>query len=365
MTAMDDLPKFKASDGREIALLPGWFQNKVNIGWPHGIKDFKTFVETCMALNAPYPKTFMFFLNKLITANSMKCLFEENGVRLDGTARLLDVCTGPAVLPRAFKALGWCGEAHGVDITDRRDDFTDEEFRRIWKEGRDATYSEDLNFGIPIFDLYQTMNSLQTGLTNCFDALFSFDDIKSGGLMDSYTVGDFLAYEPRRKFDLVTLTCGMEYFDANQFFAKLSGIMEAGGVFATFNDYFYELYGASMNLPMEAPWLHARLSKPDLLRYYEEFHPDIAGHAKRAFYFPTTHFTVRDFIRTAGSHGLELISYRRTIQTYAVKNFFYINPFLRDYFFNCVLPDCRAINDTVSADDLFTNYLTMVFRKAA
>ncbi|MCH7910850.1 MAG: hypothetical protein IIB38_14705 [Candidatus Hydrogenedentes bacterium] len=41
MTTMDDLPKFKASDGREIALLPGWFQNKVNIGWPHGIKEIR------------------------------------------------------------------------------------------------------------------------------------------------------------------------------------------------------------------------------------------------------------------------------------------------------------------------------------
>ena len=104
MTAMDDLPTFKASDGREIALLPGWFQQKAKIGWPRGIEDFNTFVETCVSVDVTYPKGVDFFINKLITANTMKCMLEENGVRLDGAARLLDVCTGPAVLPRAFKA---------------------------------------------------------------------------------------------------------------------------------------------------------------------------------------------------------------------------------------------------------------------
>ena len=272
-----------------------------------------------VALDASFPKTFMFFLNKLITANSMKCLFEENGVRLDGSARLLDVCTGPAVLPRAFKALGWCGEAHGVDISDRRADFTDQEFIDHWKDGCAAADEEKYQFGLPIFEMYETMNSDQTEITNCFDSLFSFADIKVDDLMDSYAVSDFLAYESRRKFDLVTLTGGMEYFDTDRFFAKLSSVMEAGGTFATFNDYFYELHGAAMNLPMEAPWLHARLSKPDLLRYYQEFHPDIADHARRAVYFPTTHFTVRDFIRTAGNHGLEIVSYRRAIQANTVK----------------------------------------------
>ena len=312
-----------------------------------------------------YPNNLDFFINKLITANSMKSLLEETGVRLDGCARLLDVCTGPAVLPRAFKALGWCAESHGVDIKDRRDDFTDDVFLAYWKQCLAAVTGESKEFGPKIFDLYNDANSSQTGLSNCFDALFSFDGIKSGGLMDSYAVGDFLDYEPRCKFDLVTLTGGMEYFDADRFFAKLSGVMETGGVFATFNDYFYELHGAAMHLPMEAPWLHARLSKPDLFRYYEEFHPDIADHAKRAVYFPSTHFTVRDFIRSAGNHGLEIVSYRRAIKTNTVKNFFYLDPFLKDYFFDCVLPESQALNETVCADDLFTYYLTLVFRKAA
>ena len=295
----------------------------------------------------------------------MKCLLEANGVRIDGTARLLDVCTGPTVLPRVFKALGWCAEAHGVDIKDRRDDFTDKDFVDLWRSVLKEEHGKRGQEALDIFNLYETVNSAQTGINNSFDMFYSFENLKHGDFIDSYTISDLLAYEPRRKFDLVTLTGGMEFFDADRFFAKLSPMMEPGGVFATFNDYFYELHGAAIGLPMDAPWLHARLSKPDLFRYYEEFHPDIADHAKRAVYFPSTHFTVRDFIRSAGNHGLEIVSYRRAIKTNTVKNFFYLDPFLKDYFFDCVLPESQALNETVCADDLFTYYLTLVFRKAA
>ena len=240
MTVLDELPTFKASDGREIALLPGWFQNKVNIGWPGGIKDFKTFVEQCVGVDAPDPRDVKFFTNKIITANAMKCLFEENGVRLDGSARLLDVCTGPAVQPRTFKALGWCREAHGVDISNRQDEFSDAQFLKIWREARNASNGADFDYGLPIFHTYESVNSKQTGINNCFDAFFLFNGNEDSVSIDSYSVCDFLDYEPPCMFDLVTLNRGMENFDSELFFAKLSSVMEPGGVYATFNDYFYD-----------------------------------------------------------------------------------------------------------------------------
>ena len=197
MTVLDELPTFKASDGREIALLPGWFQNKVNIGWPGGIKDFKTFVEQCVGVDAPDPRDVKFFTNKIITANAMKCLFEENGVRLDGSARLLDVCTGPAVQPRTFKALGWCREAHGVDISNRQDEFSDAQFLKIWREARNASNGADFDYGLPIFHTYESVNSKQTGINNCFDAFFLFNGNEDSVSIDSYSVCDFLDMSPR------------------------------------------------------------------------------------------------------------------------------------------------------------------------
>ena len=152
----------------------------------------------------------------------------------------------------------------------------------------------------------------------------------------------------------------MENFDSELFFAKLSSVMEPGGVYATFNDYFYELHGSAMHLPMEAPYEQAGFVS--LLRGIPS---DISDGRKKAVYFPTTHFTARDYIRTAAKHGLEIVSYKRVIQTPIVKNFFYLDNFLREYFFGCVLSDCRALNDTVCPDDLFAYYLTLVFRKTA
>ena len=119
---IDELPIFKAGDGRDVSLLPGWFEKILNLGWPYGIKDFKKFVETCIEqpdAGVAYPVNPLLFLNKLVTANTIKCILEEIGYQFDGSARLLDICTGPAILPRAIKALGLCREAHGIDIQDR------------------------------------------------------------------------------------------------------------------------------------------------------------------------------------------------------------------------------------------------------
>jgi hypothetical protein len=99
-------PKFRTSDGREILLLPGWFDNRMKQGWPYDIKNFRTFVETCILSEKSYSDTAAFCINKLITADAMKSLVEESGYEFMGSERLLGLCTGPAVLPRVFKSWG-------------------------------------------------------------------------------------------------------------------------------------------------------------------------------------------------------------------------------------------------------------------
>ena len=131
MTVIDEKSTFKTSDGRDIAFVPGWFENKNQ--WPYGITDFRTFVERCVLTETSYPRDPSFLLNKLITANSVKCLLEENGYDFGGEASMLNICTGPAVLPRVFKALGLCKEAHGVDVEDRGNAFTDDQLIAIWE----------------------------------------------------------------------------------------------------------------------------------------------------------------------------------------------------------------------------------------
>ena len=359
MLDIKSLPKFKTSDGREIVLVPDWFEN--NPGWPYGIKDFETFVNTLSEKS--YPDSAEFCINKLIIADVMKSLLEESGYEFRGSERLLDLCTGPAVLPRVFKALGLCKEAYGVDMEDRSRAYSDDKLMAIWRANRDATYQEAYKYGLDIFQLYETVSKLQTNVNNCFYMLFSVDDTNKDCSMDGYDVSDLLSYAPNKTFDVVTMTFGMDYFDIDEFFQKVSGLMSVGGVFATVNEYCYECFACAMHLPMDAPWLHVRVTKNDLLRYYDEFRPDIAETARKAVYFPSIHITVKDYVRAAKENGLELCFYRRVISTNRVRDILSSDPFIRDYFRDMVLPDARVMNRSVIADDFFTRDLAMVFRK--
>ena len=191
-------PKFKASDGREIVLLSGWFENRVKQGWPYGIGDFETFVNTCILSEKAYPTSVEFCLNKLITADAMKSLIEESGYEFRGSERLLDLCTGPAVLPRVFKALGLCEEAYGVDVEDRSRAYSDDKLMSIWRGNRDSTYQEAHKYGLNIFEWYERVNSVQTGINNSFYMLFSSTDTNKDCSMDGYDVSDLLSYAPNK-----------------------------------------------------------------------------------------------------------------------------------------------------------------------
>ena len=95
-----------------------------------------------------------------------------------------------------------------------------------------------------------------------------------------------------------------------------------------------------MHLPMDAPWLHVRVTRDDLFRYYDEFRPDIAETARKAVYFPDVHVTAKDYVRAAKEIGLELCFYRRLINTDRVREILFSIPLMRDYFakWSCPIP---------------------------
>ena len=274
---------FTAENGREIRLIENWFQKKT--GWPYGITDFRRFVDEFI-VGASYPSSPDFGLNKLATANGIKALLIEHGFSFSRDLSMLDVCTGPAILPRVFKALKLVGRASGIDIQDRSGHYSVEEIAQFWMMAQDQAVADDSG----VFDTYSIINKLQIGQTNVFDFLL-IEDVIDGNLlaMDDYVVADFLEHEFAEAFDLVTLTGGFEYMDVEAFFAKLSSAMKPGAYFATFNDYFYDMFGASMHLPMDAPWFHARVSRADFMRCYAEKHPELKDCAEKAYYFPAGH----------------------------------------------------------------------------
>ena len=351
---------FIAENGREIRLIENCFQSRTQ--WPYGITDFRQFVDEII-VGASYPSTPAFGLNKLITANGIKALLIEHGFSFSRDLSLLDVCTGPAILPRAFKALKLVGRAVGIDIQDRSGHFSAEYISHFWMAAANQAVADEST----VFDSFSEVNKLQIGETNVFDFLFIEDPIDGSLLtMDDYVVADFLEHEFAEAFDFVTLTGGFEYMDVEAFFAKLASVMKPGAYFVTFNDYFYERFGASMHLPMDVPWLHARVSWADFMRCYAENHPELKDCAEKAYYFPAghRHKTVQDYKATAARHGLEMLSFRRGLHEGQVKKFLFGVASTRAYFVDEVLADARALNPTVTPEDLFTTYLTMVFRRS-
>ena len=181
--------------------------------------------------------------------------------------------------------------------------------------------------------------------------------------IDGYIQDDFLNYSPDFKFPLVTLMGGLDFFDASSFFAKLSEIMAPGGIFATFNDYFYELW-SGMHLPMDAPWLHVRLTKDDFLRYYETMRPEILEPVKKACYSQASHNTTVDFTRKAREHGLEVVAFQRVFDKNTIQQLLFGTLENMNMVYKVILKDCLSVNPTVVPEDLFTKILIMVLRKA-
>ena len=59
-----------------------------------------------------------------------------------------------------------------------------------------------------------------------------------------------------------------------------------------------------------------------------------------------------------------MLSFRRALQEGVVKNWLFGIASMRPYFVDEVLADARVLNPTVTPEDLFTLYLTMVFRRS-
>ena len=348
---------FTAENGREIRLIENWFQRKPQ--WPYGITDFRQFVDEII-VGASYPNTPSFGLNKLITANAFKALLIEHGFSFSRDLFMLDVCTGPAILPRVFKALKLVGQVVGIDIQDRSDHYSAEDITHFWMAAGNQAVADDGT----LFDTYSLVNNVQIGDTNVFDFLLIEDPVDASLLtMDDYVVADFIEHEFAEVFDLVTLASGFEYMDVEAFFAKLAMVMKPGAYFATFNTYFYDISGSAMHLPMDAPWLHARVSWADFMRCYAENHPDLKDCAEKAYYFSAghRHKTVKDYKAAAARHGLEMLSFRRVLPEEQVKDWLFGDASKRTYFVYEVLADARALNPTVTPEDLLTIRLTMVF----
>lgn len=357
--------KFETSDGQIIDLIPGWYERKTS--WPYGIKNIQEFAEKCFDGTADaYPKGWAFFVNKVIMFSYFKEILKETGILREKWPMGLDIGTGPGIQPRLMKISGMCERAWGIDLLDRRDEFSDDKtveyLDRINRSIHSPNAAKRQEIGNVVEFINCTLGNFYPlpPMTNLFD----YDRPAE---LDEYFLGDFMAWEPPggEKFDIITGMMCIEYFDAWELLKKACSLLNPGGVFFVIVDFWHEVSGGSMQLPMDAPWLHCRVSREDLIRYFEEVRPEDAEAAKKCIYFKNSHLTPFDYMDAAEKAGMKTMGARRSLINNK-GNVTAINMNdggLFDYFYDQIMPQAQKINPNFSPADACTQYLTMVFKK--
>jgi SAM-dependent methyltransferase len=349
------------SNNRKINISKAWANSKTM--WPHDVTSFEDwgrFLSRSKNTNL-YPRTPGFLLNKIMSSSYIRNLLDEYGLMRDFDG-MLDICTGPAILPRLFKFHGIVNQAVGIDIMDRSDEYDDEYVYDILsKVNYDGKVSVKPDDAKAIAGTIEELVSVQNDL-NFATEFLSFKDPGIDRLsLEKYMAGDFMTMDESCQYDLITLNAGMEYFDTEKFFAKVYRLLNKGGVFITFNDYFYDVWGASMHMTMDGPWLHTRLSKEDFFDYAQKHRSEWIETYKSSYYFPSTHKTVYDLIDEAKDAGLISKGFRRKIQKPLLNAV--LGTDVVSYLHQTVLPDARYLNPRVEVADFYTNYLTLVMVK--
>jgi len=357
---------FVTSDKRRINLSADWFNAKA---WPMNIGSYQEFVLRVIVPQVSdksahqkevYPKGFGWFLKKLVTPEVIYHMLRECGADLGGVKRMLDIGTGPAIIPRAFKLLGVCDEAYGVDIQDRSGDLPDPQFMQLLNFMQNNLLED--SHGSLTTELLKRGDSL-TAWTTPYGLLINADLSKNFSL-DDYRTCHFLDYElTGEPFDLIVTYTGMCYFDMDDYFEKIVNMLSPGGIHYVMDTNYYHVYGESLELPMDAPWLHARVRKEDLFRYYQEKRPKLFPYIEQGFFTKNTHYTVRDVIHCARQHGLKLLGYRRSYRESELETFQYSSGDNLKFAAKTVLEDCRVLNPQVELVDFLTQNWTAVFQK--
>ncbi|WP_028313212.1 methyltransferase domain-containing protein [Desulfatibacillum aliphaticivorans] len=356
---------FITSDGTRVDLIPGWYERKTS--WPYGIQSLQEFADKCFdGTPDAYPKGYGFFVNKVVVFNYFREILNECFLGRDKFPMALDIGTGPGIQPRLLKAAGMCDEAWGIDILHRDTEFTDENTFEFLEEMNRTYQSRDKGKQQELANIIDFLNG-QLGNWYPLPMLSTiFDPSRPHGL-DKYVVDDFMTWDPPggEKFDLITGIMCIEYFDERPLLKKVQSLLNPGGVFFVIVDYWHEVCGGSMQLPMDAPWLHCRLTREDLIRYYKEVRPNEAQAAETCIYFARSHLTPYDYNDAGVAAGMKLISARRSLlnnQTNA--NVVNSNEGgMYEYFHGTIVPQAKKVNPYFTPPDAFTQYLTLVFKK--
>lgn len=349
-----------SKSGVEVMFTPGYYE--MPIGYPLGAK---TFAEWAAVISdekkgvSAYPVGGPFFCVKVMTANGVKNLLEECGIDFGRISSMLDLCSGPGLTPRLFKAFGLCDHADGIDMIDRYSEYPDADLPRLQKSIEHILATGERVEVIA--EAYRGISERELGLPQVMDWLGRISTVEIPPI-DDYFIGDAVDYGYGRKYDLITLTSGREHLDPRALYARVHDLLEPGGIYFEASCHWYQANAANLFLPLDAPWLHACLSYEELLDYYAEVHPEHLEDVKRVMYYKVTHHALADYVAIARECGLVPRGVRRRFDTTITPLMF--APGAMAYAQNDVLPKARRLNPNVEFEDLMSVHYITVYERA-
>ena len=303
------------------------------------------------------------WVNDLFTYSMMVDMFDEFGIECKFN-RSLDIGGAQGVLSRLMKAEGKTKWAACIEIRDMQNSINQFVF-----------YKHYIKYRIRLLlSSFNKLKMLAPGNNNKYGYFIKYRKnhaakyrVKKLPSIDDYIVGD--VFQHNEKYDLITSIQSLGYFDLDEIFKKISELLEDGGVFFVLVDYFWYPVN-STRIVGDAPYMAQRLDEDDLLRYFSEFHPEMAASVKEklSYCHKGNRPVISDFIKTADKYNLQLINCRRhttpmqdsNIRTRYTPTFIdkHKNTKLTD-----ILCDIKQYNSNVEIEDLQTTHISIAFRK--
>jgi SAM-dependent methyltransferase len=189
--------------------------------------------------------------------------------------------------------------------------------------------------------------------------------------LGTYTVADFNTHEFGRTFDFISAMSCIDYFDPDFLFKKISSLLNPGGIFVFFIEYFW-FPVTTTDVVGHFPYVTQRLTREDFIRYLEENFPadEAAWLLKRRDYYQKgKQMTPMMFANVADEHGLSVVGEHRCMTLGDRCRRTSLPPRVMDQFDNAtlkeVLEDIRQFRDDVQLADLKTGNMMMAFEKRA
>lgn len=286
----------------------------------HGdsIIGFHEHFDTCYT-QSNYPKDYSFHVGKVLMGLVIISLMEDLTGSQINFERNLDICCGAGIIPATLKLLGAVNETIGVDIVDRRNDDLPDIPTLVERCIHDLSVYNKLDFceklmikHLPVFLNQPIMSkSLASAMSEINLPTRKIASIEQ--YIDDYIVSDFIAAEIDGNFDFVSMYTGLDYFNVNNVFEKVSGLIRPGGYFFTATSHFWEMQGSTMHLPL-LPWLHTCMSKERYLNFVEDLCGDEARRvADRMYYFGEQFVTSHRQEEYAKQNGFQPVYQRRVM----------------------------------------------------